>query len=223
MFQQPSCPKTRAGFRIHDLVPVQFYFKDPREDGKFKPTTEDKLKTLLSMYLLQCAEELADSTPKSNLFVRFRKDQELQNVVDKAKSLLSADKPFFSVDSPNVRVEGAELYGKAARIFVNDWMEVEPGRTITVKDSYLAFQEFCLRHGFVVVDRWMFEAMMAEIIKKEYGLPLRHDVKNELGKQQRGWKGLAIRELGSRAFEPVVEVLAGDSGDPGAQTALVVQ
>ena len=39
----------------------EFYFKDPREGDIFKPTTEDKLKTLLSLYILECAEQL---TPK---------------------------------------------------------------------------------------------------------------------------------------------------------------
>ena len=76
-----------------------------------------KGKTLLSMYILQCGEELQDPTPKFNLFVRFRKDQDLQRIVDNAKSLLSADKSFFSLDCPNVRVEGAEAHGKAAKMF----------------------------------------------------------------------------------------------------------
>jgi hypothetical protein len=42
----------------------EFYFKDPGEGGIFKPTTEDKLKALLSLYILQCAEQLTDTTPK---------------------------------------------------------------------------------------------------------------------------------------------------------------
>ena len=111
----------KLGHKVVYYTPdQQFYFKDPAEKGKFKPTTEAKLKTLLSLYILRCGEDLQDSTPKFNLFVRFRKDQELQRIVDKAKSLLSAGKSFFSLDSPNVRIEGAEVYGKTARIFVND-------------------------------------------------------------------------------------------------------
>jgi hypothetical protein len=47
----------------------EFYFKDPREGGIFKPTAENKLKTLLSLYILECAEQLTDATPKLNLFL----------------------------------------------------------------------------------------------------------------------------------------------------------
>lgn len=180
----------------------QFYFRDPAEEGKFKPTTEEKLKTLLSLYLLQCAEELADPTPKFNLFVLFRKDQELQKIVDKAKSLLSADKSFFAIDSPNVRVDGTEVHGKAARLFVNR-MEMVPGANLTVNESYLAFRDFCVKSGLLVVDRRLFQDLIAEIIRNEFGLALRHDVPNELGRAQRGWKGLGLRDL-----EPESIVLA---------------
>lgn len=194
----------KLGHKLVFYLPdQQFYFKDPAEGGKFKPTTEAKLKTVLSLYILQCAEELSDPSPKFNLFVLFRKDQELQKIVDKAKSLLSADKSFFSLASPNIRVEGAEAYGKAAKVFVNSWVEMLPGRYLTVTESYLAFKEYCEKNGLLVVDRRLFQDLIVEIIQKEFGLALRHDVRNELGKQQRGWKGLGIRDL-----EPVSAVLA---------------
>jgi len=48
----------------------------------------------------------------------------------------------------------------------------------------------------------IFQDLIVEIIQNEFGLALRHDVRNELGKAQRGWKGIGIREL-----EPVSAVL----------------
>jgi len=180
----------------------QFYFRDPADGDKFKATTEAKLRTLLSMYILQCAEEMQDPTPKFNLFVRFRQDHELQKIVDKAKSLLSADKSFFSLESPNIRVEGAEAHGKAAKLFVSHVMQITPGRHLTVNESYLAFRDFCRENGLVVVDRRLFQDLIAEIVRSEFGLALRHDVPNVLGRAQRGWKGLGIRDL-----EPATVVL----------------
>jgi hypothetical protein len=179
---------------VHYTPEDRFYFKDPRDEDKFRPTSEDKLKTLLSLYLLQCAEELKDSTPKFNLFVRFRKDQELQAVINKARSLLAVDKSFFDAESPNIRIEGVEVCGRAAKTFIHVLVEVNPAKTMTVTDSYTAFQEFCVKNGMMLVERSLFENLAVEIIKKEFGLGLRHDIPNALGRQQRGWRGVGLKE-----------------------------
>jgi hypothetical protein len=51
----------------------------------------------------------------------------------------------------------------------------------------------------------IFEELIAEIIESKFGLALRHDVRNELGRSQRGWTGLGIRDL-----EPVSAVLTAN-------------
>ena len=172
----------------------EFYFKDPREGGIFKPTTEDKLKTLLSLYILQCAEQLKDTTPKLNLFVRFRKDDELQKVVNKARSLLAVDKSFFGADSPNLRTGGTEEKEKVAKTFINLVIELNPQKSLTVTDSYTAFREFCGKNGLMLVERRHFENLVGEIITEQYGLGLRNDILNGSGRHQRGWRGLDLRQ-----------------------------
>ena len=172
----------------------EFYFKDPREGGIFKSTTEDKLKTLLSLYILQCAEQLKDTTPKLNLFVRFRKDDELQKVVNKARSLLAVDKSFFGADSPNLRTGGAEEKEKVAKTFINLVIELNPQKSLTVTDSYTAFREFCVKNGLMLVKRSLFEDLVGEIITEQYGLGLRNDILNGSGRHQRGWRGLDLRQ-----------------------------
>jgi len=179
-------------FYTHD---EQFYFRDVRENGAFKPTTEAKLRILISRYLLSCAEELVDSTPLFNLFVRFRKEEELQKVVNAAKSLLAVDRSFFGLDSPYARAEGVEAHGKAARTFIQVFIEMNSQKSLTVTDSYTSFREYCMKNGLVMVDRRLFEDLVAELIYKEFGLRLRHDVPNLLGKQQRGWRGVGLREI----------------------------
>ena len=157
-------------------------------------TTEEKLKILLSLHILNCAEELKDPTPKFNLFVRFRQDEELQKVIDKAKSLLAVDQSFFAADSPNIRTgEGAEKE-RAAKTFINLVIELNPQKSLTVTDSYTAFREFCVKNGLMLVERRHFEDLVREIIVEQYGLNLRNDLPNESGRHQRGWRGLGLRE-----------------------------
>jgi len=172
----------------------EFYFKDPREGGIFKATTEPKLKTVLSLYLLKCAEELEDSTPKFNLFVRFRKDDELQAVINKARSLLAVDKSFFGADSPNIRTGGREEGLKVAKAFINLAVELNPQKSLTVTDSYTAFREFCVKNGLLLVERRHFQDLVGEIITEQYGLGLRNDILNASGRHQRGWRGIGMRD-----------------------------
>jgi hypothetical protein len=172
----------------------EFYFKDPREGGIFKATTEPKLKTLLSLYLLNCAEELRDSTGKFNLFVRFRKDDELQAVVNKARSLLAVDKSFFGADSPNIRTGGVEERAKVAKMFIKLAVELNPEKSLTVTDSYTAFREFCVENGLMLVERRHFQDLVGEIITGQYGLGLRNDILNSSGRHQRGWRGIGMRQ-----------------------------
>lgn len=171
-----------------------FYFRDPREGGLFRPTTEEKLKTLLSLYMLQCAEELRDATPKLNLFVRFRKEDQLHKIVTKSKSLLAVDNSFFAPDSPNIRTGEPAEKEKAAKTFVTMVIEFDPQKSLTVTDSYNAFREFCVKNGFVLVERRLFEELVGEMIEQKYGLGLRNDLLNDSGCHQRGWRGLGMRE-----------------------------
>jgi len=172
----------------------EFYFKDPREGGIFKSTTEDKLKTLLSLYILECAEQLKDTTPKLNLFVRFRKDQELQNIINKARSLLAVDKSFFGADSPNLRTGGAEEKEKVAKTFISLVIELNPQNNMTLADTYAVFREFSGKQGVKLVERRHFEDLAGDIIKEQYGLALRNDILNGSGRHQRGWRGLGLRQ-----------------------------
>ena len=179
---------------VYYTTDEEFYFKDPREGSIFKPTTDEKLKTLLSLYILECAEQLTDTTPKLNLFVRFRKDEERQAILDKAKSLLAVDKSFFGADSPNIRTGGAEEKERVTKTFIKLVIELNPQKTITLADTYTVFREFSGKKGVKLVERRHFEDLAGDIIKEQYGLALRNDILNGSGRHQRGWRGLGLRQ-----------------------------
>ena len=72
-------------------------------------------------------------------------------------------------------------------------IEAEPLESLTVNDSYTALQEFCGRNGLVLVERRLFVDLVTKMIEEQYGLGLRHDIPDALGKRQRGWKGVKGR------------------------------
>ena len=143
---------------------------------------------------MECAEQLNDPTPKFNLFAQFRKDAELQKVITTARSLHSVGLDYFASDSPYIRTGETVEKEKAAKTFINLVIELDPQKSLTVRDSYTAFREYCVKNGLMLVERRFFEEIVGDLIERQYGLGLRNDVLNQTGKQQRGWLGLGMRQ-----------------------------
>ena len=174
----------------------QWYFLEPR-DGCFHPTSEAKLTTLLSALLVRCAEEMPVNVAKTGLFVRFREAEQLKTVVTKARSLLLADTTFFSPVSQHRRVEGSELPAQAARRFIQSTVKPQPGHLLSVNDCYQEFSGFCRNNGIEPVQRRFFRELIVDVIKEEFGVGFRSDLRDAEGRFLRGWKGLAV-ELNTR-------------------------
>lgn len=173
----------------------QWYFLEPR-DNQFHPTSEAKLMTLLSALLIRAAEEMPGNVDRTNLFVKFRAEDQLKAVVKQARSILAADSTFFSPTSPFRRVEGPEQHGRLARLFVGRLIKPQPGRLLSIGDCYDGFSGYCKNNGVEPVARKLFRRMIVEIIKEEFGLGLRADLKHADGRCERGWKGLAVENAG---------------------------
>ncbi len=178
----------------------QWYFRESR-DHLYHPTSEAKLIVLLSWLLLRCAEELggekANRVDLYQLFVKFREEEVLKGVVKKGRSILAADESFFSADNLHRRIEGPEQHQQAARQFIATVVKPQAGRMLTVNECFETFNLFCHDRDVEPIERRFFKQMIVEIIKEEFGLGLRSDLKNADGRYLRGWKGLAV-EMQSR-------------------------
>lgn len=174
----------------------QWFYLDPR-DGCYHPTSEAKLTTLLSCLLVRCAEEMPSTVDKVNLFVKFRDDQQLKAVVKKARAILEADSTFFAPGSPHRRIELAEHPAQAARRFIQSTVKPQPGHLLSVNDCYQEFSGFCRNNGIEPVQRRFFRQLIVDVIKEEFGVGFRSDLRDAEGRFLRGWKGLAV-ELNSR-------------------------
>ncbi len=179
----------------HDLVfylpEQQFYFFDCRF-GRYEPTSEQKLLLLLSQHLIQCAADMPADVGIEKLFVDLRKEENLKKVVRKAKALLAADESFFGEPSENKRLKGPENHGVLAKRFARDFLRPVPDSTLTVTECHDVFSGLCQDKGLAPVSRREFKSMIAEVIRDEFGLGLRHDIPGMNKRSQHGWKGLLV-------------------------------
>jgi hypothetical protein len=172
-----------------------FYFFDYRVDA-FCPTTEEKLKLLLSNYLIRCSQDCGGLVDISNLVVKFRQDDVLQRIVNKAKALLEADRLFFQgkegqrrfIDGKYIEPDEEPGY----RQFVKKTIVREPEATVTLQDAFHRYYRFCREQQMQPLTRQEFKGLIAEVIREEFNLGLRHDVPGGDGKQRHGWFGLRL-------------------------------
>lgn len=169
----------------------QWFYLEPR-DGYYHPTSEAKLMTLLSALLIRAAEEMPVGVDRINLFVKFREEDQLKAIVKQARSVLAADSTFFSINSPYRRVEGPEQHGRMARQFVGRLIKPQPGQLLSIGDCYEGFQGYCRNNGVEPVARRLFKELVVEIIKEEFEVGFRSDLKDTDGRYLRGWKGLTV-------------------------------
>ena len=173
----------------------QWFFLDPI-DQLFHPTSEAKLTTLLSALLVRCAEEMPSTVDKVNLFVKFRDEERLKAVVKHARSILATDSTFFSPSGPNHRTKATDQPAQTARRFIQSTVKPKPDQHLSISDCYAGFEGYCRNNGVEPVAKKAFRQMIVEIIREEFGLGLRADMKNTKGRFERGWKGLAVENAG---------------------------
>ena len=174
---------------------MQWYYLD-QPSNIFKPTTPEKLGSLLRGLLIRCAEQLPDSVHKLNLFLEFRSDKTIRAAIHRGKLILAADHTFFSTDSKNTRQKGPEVHERLAKVFVEQILERQPGEVLTLTNAYLVFIEFLKQKSMVPVKRSIFKGMFAPLVREAFNVGLRHDVINpETQKQGDGWKGIHALDL----------------------------
>jgi hypothetical protein len=54
----------------------------------------------------------------------------------------------------------------------------------------LTLREFCNQHGWRATPRNHFGRVIEDVVVRQHGVTLRHDIQDAMGKSQRGWDGL---------------------------------
>ena len=170
----------------------QWFFHDP-VDQLYHPTSEEKLIALLSALLARCAGEMPKNTDLIQLFCRFRAEDKLKAVVKRARAIHAADRNFFDGESANKRAGGGESFSDLARGFVRATVKRQPDQLLAESECFQRFNEYCRNNDATAeVTRRQFKQLIAEVIREEFAVGFRKDLKDEEGRYLRGWKGLAV-------------------------------
>ncbi|NDJ14054.1 MAG: hypothetical protein EBY17_23155 [Acidobacteriia bacterium] len=194
---------SRLGHRVIFYPPEgRFYYKEV--DGIFHVAAEGRLASLLAALLLRCAGEMPLTVDRRPLFVEFREEQRLIEVVRKSRSTLAVAEGFFGVDSVNRRAAGPESIDQTARSFVDSSVEIAEGTMrLTVGELFAAFLEYCRLNGVQIQqqgDRKL-KRMVVETVNQHHGVRLRHDLMDSRGRCAKGWSGLMFRNQALNGYE----------------------
>ena len=129
------------------------------------------------------------------LFVEFRDQKTLKGIVGKAKTILAADASFFSSATGHKRKVGNQILDPTAeppyKLFIRESIVRRPEQVLTVNGAYEGFDKFCSVRGFRAIERKQFKKPIAEVIREEFGLGLRNDLRDVSGRYQKGWRGIS--------------------------------
>jgi len=133
----------------HDVVyfepEKQFYFLDWH--GCYVPTTEEKLRTVLSQQFLRCAEALQKNVDFEWLFIKYRSKEQLDEVIQKAKSILAVRNDFFHGDKgASRRIDGKivepEITSPHA-LYIQQQVVPKKDALLLVNEFWECFEQFC--------------------------------------------------------------------------------
>ena len=175
------------------LPEQQFYFFDSRVH-RYEPTTEQKLVFLLSQfYLIQCAAEMPQDVEIAKLFIELRKEtRTCARWCEGLKRCWRRTNPFLARVRRTNASEGRKAIAVWPRCLPGRFSSQDPESNLTITECFETFNEFCQDKGLDPINRRVFKSLIAEVIREEFNLGLRHDVLGMNNRQQHGWKGLVL-------------------------------
>lgn len=186
------------GHHVVFYVPEQqWYFFDCRF-GYYVPTTEEKLLTVLSQHLIRCAEAMPVlDVDVGMIFLPLRAEQNLKEIIRRARSINAADRTFFEASNGHKRRCGERILDPATepshKLFIREAIIPEPERILTTNDCFDSYTAYCEIQKLEPAGRKPFTGLMTEGIHEQFGLGFRKDLVGADGKCHRGWKGLTCR------------------------------
>ena len=84
------------------------------------------------------------------------------------------------------------LESDSLAVFARDGLRRATGGLLTVSDGFAAYVEFCTEHGWAALPKNKFTSGIADVVVRQFGLTVRHDIPDGGGKPQRGWKALTL-------------------------------
>lgn len=174
---------------------ARFFYYEPLHDA-YCATTEAKLELLLSNELIRCSQACSRLTDIRPLVETFRNPTVLNSVIQRAKAMLQADTGFFQGKDGHRRyVDGKYLEPTdelSYRLFVKETITPDSCASVTLPEAFSRYVVFCARNHLSALQRTEFRALVADVIREQYHLGIRHDIDNGRGQTTHGWRGLSL-------------------------------
>ncbi|MEI7808385.1 MAG: hypothetical protein WCJ07_07855 [Verrucomicrobiota bacterium] len=171
---------------------LAWYFKD--SDGIYKVTTAEKLMNQYRALMMKCAQNMPANVHKLNLVHEWRGDRTCKAIIQRAKSILAADQSYFSPTSTHQRIRGPELHERLMRVLCETMLQPSSDDCLTVSQAYDAFCHLAEQRQLGTLKRSQFKATMTDLMREQFGVGLRRDVPDSLGRHQEAWKGVRLVE-----------------------------
>ena len=186
----------RLGHSVVFYVPEgKFYFLDPAVNV-FVPTTEDKIRLGLSLTLQRHAGGLPVNQAQT-ILKEYCSPATLDEIIYKAKTLLSVDRGFFEGPHANRRVivedEAAKRVAVTVRSFIETQIEADDGGVLTITECFEYLQSYLGHQGTALNGIKGLREVLRDKIREVYGKGLRNDLVLPGEKCAMGWKGLNLR------------------------------
>jgi P4 family phage/plasmid primase-like protien len=89
-------------------------------------------------------------------------------------------------------VDNLLLESEAHMVFAREGLARDAAGRLTVPDCFTAYVEFCTQHGWNALSKNKFGSLIGDVMVRQFGITMRHDIPDTCGKMQRGWKGLCL-------------------------------
>ena len=93
-------------------------------------------------------------------------------------------------ESQQRTVDDLLMESEADVVFARECLHREEGGSLTVGKCYEAYVRFCNERGWVAMPRKRFSNVIGDTVTRQFGMTMRHDLSDDNGKNQRGWRGL---------------------------------
>jgi P4 family phage/plasmid primase-like protien len=120
-------------------------------------------------------------------------------------------------DRQQRNVDDLLLESEGHAVFARECLARDTVGQLTVTDCFTAYVEFCNQHGWTALTKNKFGALIGDVVVRQFGVTLRHDIPDTNNKPQRGWRGLKLIQPIDKKASEVSENQFPDSSDTFSQ------
>ena len=90
------------------------------------------------------------------------------------------------------RVDNLLLESDGHTVFASERLIREASQSVMAPDCYAAYVEFCFERGWNALTKNKFGAVIADVVVRQFGITQCHNLSDNGGKAQRGWRGIGL-------------------------------